>query len=122
MSNPHNIKAGDVLLIVPNDRRDEPYEATVIKVGRLYATLSGSGWGVGDRLDLGNMSVGHRDYTNRAMAYRDRAAWEAKKNLGAAMGELRRQLTGFGSSDVHPSVTAADVRAILTWLREGVKP
>jgi hypothetical protein len=83
------LTVGQVLLFVPADNRwSGPYEVTVEKVGRRWATMS-RGCG---RVDINTLIVDGAGYSSPGRCYLSREEWESRRRADAAWKALCRHM------------------------------
>lgn len=82
------LQVGQKLWFVPNDRRScAPYEVTVEKIGRKWASIGRRG-----RINLETLAVDGGGYSSPGQCYEDRAVYEAKVALQAAWSSFQNKV------------------------------
>lgn len=95
-TNPHGLTAGQTLLLVVP--RYPEREVQVIKIGRVWAEISG-----GRRISLSGLWIDGAGYSSPGRCWLSRAAWKADKAESAAWSAFRR--TVMDRSDRPPIAT-----------------
>lgn len=106
------LTVGQQLWCVPRDKRRGPYEVTIEKIGRKWATLDE--WDT--RINIETLSVdGGRDLS-QAQCYLSREEWEDEVKINEAYSKLRSAI-GYGNPC--KGVTLDDIRRVVDILRIG---
>ena len=93
------MKAGDTVFVVPQRRYQEPYETTIVRVGRKYGYINERGYGSTSRYDIDTGESVHGDCNARINGrgfdvYRTRQEFERVNRERAEFERLGERVVG----------------------------
>jgi hypothetical protein len=89
MKNPHNLKAGQELFLVPNWQRGHKRTVVIEKIGRIWATLAG----YEGRIDMGTLIVDGGEYMSPATCYLSEEDYRKKIAKTELWDKIRREIS-----------------------------
>ena len=90
MKNPHDLKAGQELYLVPSRNRGNPRRVVIEKVGRVWATLAGYGEG---RIDMDTLLVDGGDYSSPGVCYLSEEDYLKQKAKSRLWEKIQREVS-----------------------------
>lgn len=102
-----NVKVGDMLYVVPTDRRNQPWQFKVGKVGRKFIT---DDYGV-NKIEIGTNEIYRKDGIGaREYVYLSEEAYkEEKENISRCTSFARKM---YDSSYIYNKMSVEDIEAI----------
>lgn len=102
----HAFQEGQVLVFDPSDRRREPREITIGKVGRKWIQIASDGWADG-RFDKETLVIDGRGYASPGRVWLSWDAYHGEKRRIELHTRLRRMLDDYSNPYTTTQVSAA---------------
>lgn len=112
--NPHNLKVGQELYMVPSRRMGDPRMVTIAKIGRIWATLEGHT----GRICMERLFLDGGQYSSRASCYLSKDDYLQRKERERVWNEFSRQVDQMG---LHEDISIAGIKRAAFILGIGIK-